>query len=341
MLKKVIGSFLGLMAALMLLSGSGYADVLLNGAGATFPYPIYSKWFFEYNKINPDIRINYQSIGSGGGVRQITAKTVDFGASDAPMSQAEMSAADGDILHIPTVVGAVAVVFNLPGIDDLKMTPDVLAGIYMGEIKKWNAAEIAALNPGVNLPDAAITVVHRSDGSGTTDIFTDYLSKVSAAWASKVGRGKSVNWPVGMGAKGNEGVSGVVKQNPNSVGYTELAYAAINHMSTVALKNKSGVFVKPSVAATTAAAAGSLKKIPSDYRVSITNASGKGAYPISGFTWLLVYAQQGDSVKGKTLVDFLNWGLTSGQNYTEALYYAPLPTELAVKVQKTVGEIKY
>ena len=337
MIKKIVSVILGLV----LLGGVSFAGVLLNGAGATFPYPLYSKWFYEYNKINPDIQINYQSIGSGGGVKQITSKTVDFGASDAPMSESEMSAADGTILHIPTCAGLVAVVYNLPNIDNLKLSADVVAGIFLGQIKKWNASEIVALNPSADLPDADITVVHRSDGSGTTNIFTDYLSKVSSLWASKVGTGKSVNWPAGIGAKGNEGVSGVVKQNRYAVGYTELSYAEINNLGMASIKNKSGAYVKPSVSATTAAVMGALKKIPSDYRVSITNPAGKDSYPIVGFTWILVYAKQDDAVKGKTLVNFLNWAVTSGQNYTKDLYYAPLPDALVAKVQKTIDSIEY
>ena len=338
MVKKIALLILGIM----LLAGTSLADVQLTGAGATFPYPIYSKWFHEYNRQNPGIKINYQSIGSGGGVRQIIARTVDFGASDAPMTESELKAADAPLMHIPTVIGSVAIVYKLNGIAALKMTPDILAEIFLGAIKKWDDEKIAALNPGANLPDKDIMVVHRSDGSGTTDIFTDYLSKVSTKWASQVGRGKSVNWPAGIGAKGNEGVSGAVKQNEGSIGYTELSYAEINKLSTIAMKNKAGKFVKPSLDSTSAAAAGAIAKIPADYRVSITNAAGAASYPISGFTWLLVYKQQGNPEKGKTMVDFLKWAMSEqAQGFAASLYYAPLPKELVQRVQKTIDTIKY
>jgi phosphate transport system substrate-binding protein len=335
MIKKLFA--LIIMAAVF--SGAAFAGTLINGAGATFPFPIYSKWFHEYNKINPSIMINYQSIGSGGGVKQITAKTVDFGASDAPMTDSEITAADGTILHIPTVIGAVAVIYNVPNVE-LKLTQDVLAGIFLGEIKKWDDPMIAAINPGANLPNANITVVHRSDGSGTTNIFTDYLAKISAKWATKVGMGKSVSWPIGLGAKGNEGVSGVVKQSRYTIGYAELSYAEINHIQTAALKNKAGKFVLPSNSSATAAALGAINKIPSDYRVSITNAGGAGSYPITGLTWILVYAKQDNQEKGKVLVDFLKWALTSGQSYAGDLYYSPLPNQLAEKVLKTIDSIQ-
>ncbi|MBI5701573.1 phosphate ABC transporter substrate-binding protein PstS [Candidatus Saganbacteria bacterium] len=338
MIKKLPVMLLGLI----LLASAGFADVMLTGAGATFPYPIYSKWFHEYNKQNPDIKINYQSIGSGGGVRQIIAGTVDFGASDAPMTKSEMNSADSPILHIPTVIGPVAVAYNLKGIGELKLNSDVLAEIFLGKINKWDDEKIEALNPGVKLPGKEIMVVHRSDGSGTTNIFTDYLAKVNTQWATQVGVGKSVTWPVGIGAKGNEGVSGAVKQNDGAISYTELSYVELNHLSSVALKNKSGKFVKPSLDATSAAASGAIAKIPADYRVSITNAAGAKSYPISGFTWLLVHKDQKDPEKGKALADFLKWSMSQkAQGLAQTLSYAPLPDVLTAKVLRTINTIKY
>jgi phosphate transport system substrate-binding protein len=309
--------------------------LLINGAGATFPFPLYSKWFSEYNKLHYDLQFNYQSIGSGGGVKQITERTVDFGASDAPMNEQELAKAPG-ILHIPTVVGAVAIVGN--GIPDgLKMSPEVLAEIFLGKITKWNDAKIAALNPGVKLPDLPIAVVHRSDGSGTTAVFTDYLSKVSPDWKTQVGAGKSVKWPVGLGGKGNEGVTGLIKATPGAIAYVELAYARQNKLPTVALKNADGAFVKPSVESTSEAAAG--VELPADYRVSITNAKGKGAYPISAFTYLLVYKDQQDAEKGKALLQFLWWAIHDGQKLAAPLDYAPLPKAVVGKVEATIKSI--
>jgi phosphate transport system substrate-binding protein len=311
----------------------------LTGAGATFPAPLYSKWFDAY-ATKTGVKINYQPIGSGGGIRQLSEQTVDFGATDAPMSDAELGKAKGGaILHIPTALGAVVVIYNLPNIPaGLKLTGDVLASIYQGQITKWNDARIASLNAGVSLPATDILVVHRSDGSGTTYVFSDYLASVSPAWATRPGKGKELQWPVGLGAKGNDGVSGQVKQTPGAIGYTELAYATHNKLTTAAIRNASGEFVAPSIESVTAAAAGAIAKLPpsTDYRVSIVNAQGRGAYPIASFTWIIAYAKQGDAAKGKTLTDFLRWALSDGQQLEAALDYAPLPeamrTALAAKV---------
>jgi len=316
------------------------AQTNLNGAGATFPYPIYSKWFSEYHKAHPGIQINYQSIGSGGGIKQIQAGTVDFGASDGPMSDEQLSATPFKLLHIPTVLGSVVPTYNIPGVNaELKFTPDVLAGIFLGDIKKWNDARLAKANPGVKFPDSEIIVVHRSDGSGTTYVFTDYLSKISPEWKTKVGRNTSVNWPVGLGGKGNEGVSGTVKQTPGSIGYVELIYAIQNKMPYGTVQNAAGQFVKASLESTTAAAA-SVKEMPEDFRVSITNAPGKTAYPISTFTWLLVPVEWSDATKQKTFVDFLNWMVSNGQTMTNALDYAPLPKPVVMKIKARLKEIK-
>jgi len=319
------------------------ASVDLTGAGATFPYPIYSKWFSDYAKAT-GVKINYQSIGSGGGIRQLSEMTVDFGASDSPMSDDELSKAKGGpILHIPTVLGADVVTYNLPGVSTaLKLTPDVIAGIFLGTIKKWNDPKIASLNSGVSLPNQDILVVHRSDGSGTTYIFTDYLTTAAPAWKS-VGKGKEVKWPVGVGAKGNEGVAGQVKQTPGAVGYVELAYAKQNNLPIAAVRNKSGQFVVASVPAVTAAAAGVAKSLPAttDYRLSIVNAPGADSYPISSFTWIIVYQHQRDATKGKKLVDFLNWALTDGEASASTLDYAPLPSEMAGNVKARVATIDF
>jgi phosphate transport system substrate-binding protein len=321
-------------------SSGGGAD--LTGAGATFPYPIYSKWFSDYANAT-GIKINYQSIGSGGGVRQISEETVDFGASDGPMSDEELAKAKGGpILHIPTVLGADVVTYNVPGVTAvLKLTPGVIADIFMGRIKKWNDSRIASLNPGVTLPNQDILVVHRSDGSGTTYIFTDYLDKVSPAWHSSVGKGKEVKWPVGLGGKGNEGVSGQVKQTPGAVGYVELAYAKQNNLPAALVRNKAGQYVAASVPAVTAAAAGVAQSLPAntDYRLSIVDAPGAQSYPISSFTWLLVYQHQTDAVKGKKLVDFLNWALTEGEKTAPTLDYAPLPAEMVTGVKAKIATI--
>ena len=330
-------TLLAVLAAATLAAPALAQVATLTGAGATFPYPVYSKWFDEYHKVKPDLQINYQSIGSGGGIRQLTEKTVDFGASDGPMSDEQITKAGGAVLHLPTVLGAVVPAFNVDGVTELKLDGPALAGIYLGTITKWNDAAIAKLNPGAKLPDTAITVVHRSDGSGTSFCFTDYLSKVSKDWEKKVGKGTSVNWPVGLGGKGNEGVMGLVKQNPGSIGYVELIYASQNSIAFAAMKNKSGKFVKATVAGVTAAAAG--VAMPKDYRVSITDASGKDAYPISTFTWLLVYPKNPDA-KGAQIKAFLRWMLKEGQPMAPALGYAPLPAAINAKVAKTVETIQ-
>jgi len=329
---------LALAAALALVGGTALAadPVLVTGAGATFPYPLYSKWFSDYNKLYPDIRFNYQSIGSGGGIQQFTAGTVDFGATDAPMSVEEQAKAP-DAVHIPTVLGAVVVTYNAP-IQGLRLTPAVLADVFLGKITKWNDARIAAVNPGVTLPDAAIAVVRRSDGSGTTYVFTDYLSKVSPEWKEKAGTGKSVSWPVGLGGKGNEGVTGLVKQTPGAIGYVELAYANQNKLPTAVLQNKDGNFVAPSIAATSAAAAG--VTIPADYKVSVTNASGKDAWPIASFTYLLVHRDAKDKAKGDALVKFLWWAIHEGQATAAPLEYAPLPGPVVKMLEKTIQELQ-
>jgi phosphate transport system substrate-binding protein len=328
--------------AVAAVSGRAGAATLINGAGATFPYPLYSKWFSEYAKIDPTVKFNYQSIGSGGGIKQITARTVDFGASDKYLTDKELAAAPAKILHIPTVMGAVVVTYNIPGVPKgLKLTQDILSDIYLGKITKWKDPRIVSINSGFRLPDAAIIVVHRSDGSGTTAIFTDYLSSVSPQWKSKVGTGTSVKWPVGLGGKGNEGVAGQVKNIKHSIGYVELAYAHENRLPYAALKNSAGKFVLPSIASTTAAAAGAAKTMPADFRVSLVNQPGKDAYPIVGFTWLLVYQQQKDPVKGRKMVEFLNWELKKGQKMAADILYAPLPASVAGMVEKTVKTIRY
>jgi len=330
-------TLLGLTIALGVCA-SASAQMMINGAGATFPYPIYSKWFDEYAKVDPSVRFNYQSIGSGGGQKQILAQTVDFGASDGPMSDENLAKAPGKLLHIPTVAGAVVMVSNLPGNPSLKLDGDTIAGIYLGQITKWNDPKLTALNPGVKLPDQDIVVVHRSDGSGTTFIFTDYLSKISPNWKSKVGNNTSVNWPVGIGGKGNEGVSGQVKQTPGAIGYVELIYAIQNKMSYAELKNSAGEFVKPTIESVTAAL--SAANVPDDFRFSMTNASGKDAYPICGATWLLVYEQQKDPAKGKKLVEFLRWAATKGEGMAKSLDYAPLPEAVQARVLKRIDDIK-
>jgi len=320
------------------LSATASAQMMINGAGATFPYPIYSKWFDEYTKVDPSVRFNYQSIGSGGGQKQILAQTVAFGASDGPMTDDNLSKAPGKILHIPTVAGAVVITYNLEGNPTLKFDGETIAGIFLGQIKKWNDPKIAATNPGVKLPDKDIVVVHRSDGSGTTFIFTDYLSKVSPGWKSKAGTNTSVSWPTGIGGKGNEGVSGQVKQTPGALGYVELIYAIQNKMPYAEVKNAAGEFVKPTLESVTAALA--TAEIPDDFRFSMTNAPGKDAYPIAGATWLLVYEQQKDPAKGKKLVEFLKWALTKGEAMARDLDYAPLPDSVQQRVLKRIDEIK-
>jgi len=322
------------------LAGTAHAQLQLNGAGATFPYPIYSKWFNEYIKVDPAVRFNYQSIGSGGGIKQISEQTVDFGATDGPMSDEQLHAAPAPLLHFPTVLGAAVLTYNLQGVQTgLKFTPEAIAGIFLGKITKWNDAALTAANPGVSLPPSDIVLVHRSDGSGTSYIFTDYLSKVSKDWNNKVGKGTAVSWPVGLGGKGNEGVTGLVKQTPNSIGYVELIYALSNELPFGDVKNEAGTFVKPSLESVTAAAAGAVQSMPDDFRVSITNAPGADAYPISSFTWLLVYEKQKDPAKGKKLVEFIKWMLHDGQQYTAALHYAPLPKEVVAKEDQALRKI--
>src|SRR5690242_8743726 len=313
----------------------------INAAGATFPYPIYSKWFDEYHKAHPSTQINYQSIGSGGGIRQLLDKTVDFGASDGPMSDDQLKQAGFKVLHFPTVLGADVPSYNIPGISaELKFTPEAIAGIFLGKITKWNDPAITGPNPGVKLPAEDIVVVHRSDGSGTTYIWTDYLSKVSDEWKTKVGTNTSVNWPVGLGGKGNEGVAGLIKQTPDSIGYVELIYAVQNNIPYGSVKNAAGEFVKPSLAGVSAAAAGAATSMPEDFRVSITNGAGKTAYPISSFTWLLIPAQIQDSAKKTAIKEFLGWMLTSGQQFCEPLAYAKLPKEVVAKEQKAIAMIQ-
>jgi phosphate transport system substrate-binding protein len=302
---------------------------------------MYSKWFDEYHKLHPNVQINYQSIGSGGGISQLTAKVVDFGASDGPMSDEQLNQAGFKILHFPTVLGADVPSYNIPGVTaELKFTPEGLAGIFLGKITKWNDPAIAGANPGVKLPAEDIVVIHRSDGSGTTYIWTDYLSKVSDEWKSKVGKGTSVNWPVGLGGKGNEGVAGLVKQTPYALGYVELIYAVQNSIAYGSVKNPAGEFVKATMAGVSAAAAGAATSMPDDFRVSITNAPGKAAYPISSFTWLLIPSQIQDATKRQIVKDFLTWMLSNGQKMCEALAYAPLPKEVVAKEQKAIAMIQ-
>jgi phosphate transport system substrate-binding protein len=322
--------------------GSSTNEIRIQGAGATFPNPLYQKWFSEYNKINPGVKFDYQSIGSGGGIKQISSRTVDFGGTDAPMKDDELKAAPGELLHIPTVLGAVVVTYNLPSVKTvLNLTPEAIAGTFLGKITKWNDAAIASSNAGVSLPDAPITVVHRSDGSGTSFVFTDYLSKVSAEWKEKVGAGAAVQWPAGGGEKGNEGVTGRVKQTPNSIGYTELIYAEENKLPVASVKNSTGQFVRPSLDSTTAAASSVAGQIPDDLRVSITNAPGAPAYPISSFTYLLVYKEQQDQAKGKALVDFLWWAIHDGEQMAKDKLYAPLPDEVVKKAEAKIKSITF
>jgi len=339
-MKKLILSLLG-GGCLFAAQTGAQAQLLINGAGATFPYPIYSKWFDEYAKVDPSVRFNYQSIGSGGGQKQITAQTVDFGASDGPMSDENLAKAPGKILHIPTVAGAVVITYNLTNNPKLKLDGSTLADIFLGNITKWNDPKIAALNPDVKLPATDIVVVHRSDGSGTSFIFTDYLSSVSPVWLDSVGKGTSVKWPtgIGLGAKGNEGVAGQVKQLPGAIGYVELIYANQNKLPFADLKNAAGNFIAPSLDSVTAALA--TAKIPDDFRFSMVNAPGDQAYPISGATWLLIYEQQKNADKGKKLVEFLNWALIRGETVAPSLDYAPLPAAVQQRVLERIKTRKY
>jgi phosphate transport system substrate-binding protein len=319
----------------------GAQTMQINGAGATFPYPIYSKWFSEYNKMHPNVQINYQSIGSGGGIQQVSKETVFFGASDGPMNDDQLKAAPAPLMHFPTVLGAVVPVYNIPNVSaELKFTGGVLADIYLGKITKWNDAAITKLNAGVNLPATDITVVHRAESSGTTYIFVDYLSKVSPEWKMKVGVNTAVNWPAGVGGKGNEGVSGLITQTPGSIGYVELIYALQNKISYGTVQNAAGEFTKASLQSVTAAAAGAAANMPADFRVSITNAPGKGVYPISSFTWLLLYENPKDKAQAKTMVEFVKWALADGQKYCADLGYAPLPASVVKLEMAALAKIK-
>jgi len=342
-MKRIAGLAIGVLALCAIVLADN--ALLINGAGATFPYPIYSKWFDVYHTKNPNIQLNYQSIGSGGGIKQITEGTVDFGASDGPMNDDQIKAFQDKrgttILHFPTVLGADVPTYNLSGVNAaLNFTPDALSGIFLGKITKWNDPAITGANKGVNLPASDIIVVHRSDGSGTTYIWTDYLSKISDEWKTKVGKGTSVNWPVGLGGKGNEGVTGLVKQTPNSIGYVELIYAVQNNIPYGSVKNSSGNFVKADLASVTAAAAGAAKQMPDDFRVSITDAPGKTAYPISSFTWLLIPQKFQDATKRDAIKGFLKWMLADGQSSVEALSYAKLPKEVVEKEKKAIDNIQ-
>jgi phosphate transport system substrate-binding protein len=338
---------IGLLLVVLAVAGVLWADspLSINGAGATFPYPMYSKWFDEYHKKYANLQINYQPIGSGGGIKQVTEGTVDFGGTDGPMNDDQLKAFQDKhgfgILHFPTVLGAAVPTYNIPGVDAaLNFTPDALAGIFLGKITKWNDPAIAGVNKGVNLPANDIVVVHRADGSGTTYIWTDYLSKLSNEWKTKVGNGTSVNWPVGLGGKGNEGVTGTIKNTPNSIGYVELIYAETNKIPYGNVKNAAGVFVKASLAAVSAAAAGKAKEMPDDFRVSIVNAPGKAAYPISSFTWLLIPEKFSDAAKRDAIKGFLKWALADGQGYAENLSYAKLPKEVVAKELKAINKIQ-
>jgi phosphate transport system substrate-binding protein len=318
--------------------GGSNGTVSLQGAGASFPNPLYQKWLSEYGKLHPNMRIDYQSIGSGGGIKQLKEQTVDFGASDAPLKDEDMKSFPGEVVHIPTVLGAVVITYNLPGLSNpLRFSSDVIVDIYLGKIKKWNDARIAADNPGVTLPANDIVVVHRSDGSGTSAVFTDFLAKISPEWKEKVGAGVAPSWPIGIGGKGNEGVTGQVKNTPNTIGYVELVYAVQNKLPVAHIKNHSGSFIEPTVDAVTAAADAFAASTPDDLRVSITNAPGAQSYPISSYTYILVYQDQKDAAKGKALVDFLWWGIHYGERYAKELQYAPLPADI---VGRAEGKIK-
>ncbi len=333
---------MAMVAAGVLALGAGVAaqKVQITGAGATFPAPIYSKWFSEYNKLHPNIEVNYQPIGSGGGIKQISSNTVFFGASDGPMTNDQLLAAPGKLMHFPTVLGGVVPVFNVNGVSQLKFTGPLLADIFIGKVTKWNDPAIAKVNPGVKLPGDEITVVHRSDGSGTTYIWCDYLAKVAPEWKQKVGVSTSVNWPVGLGGKGNEGVAGIVKQTPGAIGYVELIYALQTKISYGPVQNMAGEFVNASLDSVTAAAAGAAAKMPADFRVSITNAPGTGVYPISSFTWLLLYENPKDKATARTFNEFMTWMLTEGQKYTKDLGYAPLPANVVQMEMAALKKIK-
>lgn len=343
MLKSLHKKFLALaLLASVATASSASAATLINGAGATFPYPLYSKWFSEYAKVDTSVQFNYQSIGSGGGIKQIMAETVDFGASDKFLSDKELAAAPGKILHIPTVMGAVVATYNLPGFDQgVKLTAENLADIFLGKISMWNDPQLVSNNKGLKSVEQPIIVVHRSDGSGTSAIFTDYLSNVSAQWKEKVGMGSSVNWPVGLGGKGNEGVAGQIKGTQYTIGYVELAYAVENKLTFASLQNKAGKFIEPSIVSTSAAAAGAAKSMPADFRLSLVNQPGDEAYPIVGFTWLLVYQEMKDHEKAKKIVEFLKWELKDGQKLAAPMLYAPLPGNVAKMVEESIKTIEY
>ena len=342
---KVLGSiFLSIFISASIWSTALADQVLINGAGATFPYPIYSKWFAEFHNVDPSVDINYQSIGSGGGIRQLLDKTIDFGASDAPMTDEQMAKANPPILHIPTVMGAVVITYNLPTLKQpLKLTGELIAALFMGKIENWNDPAIVKLNPELadapDLKDTPVIVTHRSDGSGTTLVFSDYLSKVSPEWKQKVGVGNALKWPVGLGGKGNEGVTGLIKQAPGAIGYTELSYSSNNHLPVALVQNKEGIFVAPSAKAVTAAANSFIKSMPKDFRISMTNGSGKDSYPLSSLTYILVYKTM-DAPKGKKFVSFLNWAVGDGQKLAESLMYAPLPKALASEVKQKIKEVQ-
>jgi phosphate transport system substrate-binding protein len=338
-LVAVVGILVLVFVSLACGSGSE-GRVSLQGAGATFPNPLYQKWLSEYGKLHPGVRIDYQSIGSGGGIKQLKEQTVDFGATDVPMKDEDLQSAPGEILHIPTVLGAVVLTYNLEGVSQpLKFSPQVVADIFLGKIKKWNDPGIAADNSGVTLPATDITPVYRSDGSGTSAVFTDYLSKVSAEWKEKVGSGTSLSWPTGLGGKGNEGVTGQVKNTPNTIGYVELAFAVQNKLPVAQIRNASGNFVEPSIDAVTAAASASAGNTPDDLRVSITDAAGPQAYPIASYTYILVYKDQKNAAKGKALVDFLWWGIHEGEAFAKDLQYAPLPPDIVKRAEAKINSI--
>jgi len=331
----------GVVAAVLLVAGVAAQNLSINGTGATFPGPIYTKWFQEYNKLHPNVRINYQPQGSGAGIQAITKQTVFFGATDGPMTPDQLAAAPGKIMHFPTVLGGVVPVYNIPGVNaELKFTGQLLADIFLGKVTRWNDAAIGKLNPGVNLPDSAITVAHRSDGSGTTYIWVDYLAKASPEWKQKVGVNTAVNWPTGVGGRGNEGVAALVTQTPGAIGYVELIFAIQTKSSYGSVQNMAGEFVKASVQSVTAAAAAAAGQMPADFRVSITNAPGKGVYPISSFTWLLLYESPKDKAQGKAMVDFMKWALSDGQQFASGLGYAPLPAEVVKLEMAALGKIK-
>ena len=339
MMKRTLLALAG--ASIAVAGAAAQQKTQINGAGATFPYPIYSKWFSEYNKLHPDVEINYQSIGSGGGIRQVMNQTVFFGATDGPMTKDQLLAAPSQILHFPTVLGADVPVYNIPNVSaELKFAGPLLADIFLGKVTKWNDPAIVKLNPGVNLPSVDITVVHRSDGSGTTYIWVDYLAKVSPEWKAKVGVNTSVNWPTGVGGKGNEGVAGLVRQTPGSIGYVELIYALQNKISYGSVQNMAGDFVKATTASVSAAAAEAASKMPADFRVSITNAPGKGVYPVSSFTWLLLYENPKDKAQARTMLDFVKWALTDGQKFAAELGYAPLPQAVVQLEMAALAKIK-